>query len=315
MRILVPLNTLAEHIKRSNVPDDEVAVYDPAATYTRGQGDAIGDLAVEGDTVYEYVGLEPVSGLAPSEGERQVPKQWIVHRTTNPTAMWNGIIGDATKSAAPWFEGEGRGIQFEIELGRRAGGVAFFGLRNVDSIRVEMIDPREGVVFDETRSMRSRRGINSYWSWFFEPIERRVDAIFDKLPPYAAKLRISLQAAGDQAAECGACLIGPVRQYGFIEWKSGGKVLSFTEATRTRGGRLELRRGESVKAGSFRVSMRGDESDAIIKRLTDIEGLRVVFMGTDMYETALIYGIYEGLTFVYENKAFHNYSMEVLGLT
>ncbi|WP_447556435.1 hypothetical protein [Vreelandella sp. EE22] len=315
MRILVPLDTLAEHIKRSNVPDDEVPVYDPAATYTRGEGAEIGNLAVEGDTVYEYVGLEPIKGLAPSEGERKVPKQWIVHRTTNPTAMWNGIIGDATKSAEPWFEGEGRGIQFEIEPGRRAGGVAFFGLRNVDSIRVEMIDANEGVVYDETRSMRSKRGINSYWAWHWEPIERRVDALFDKLPPYVARLRISLKAAGDQIAECGACLIGAVRQYGFIDWKSGGKVLSFTEATRTRGGRLELRKGEVVKAGSFRVSVRGDESDAVIKRLTDIEGTRVVFMGTPMYETALIYGIYEGLTFVYENRAFHNYTMDVLGLT
>lgn len=317
MRILVPVEITPEKIVSSNAPADEVADYDPAVEYKRGKNPSdVGDLVVEGDTVYEYVGAEPSIGLSPVEGEKQDPKKWIVYRTVNPAAMWNGIIGDTTASDEPWPEGDGNGIQVVIEPGKRVGGVAFFGLRNVDAIRIEQIDPADGsVVFDETRTMRSLRGINSYWAWFNEPIERRVDAFFDKLPPVIGQLRISLQAAGSQPAECGACLPGPVRQYGLLQWRSGGGVMSFTTAERSRYGRLELRRGEVVKTGAFRVSMYAEESDSVIRGLSQIEGIRVVFIGTEIYETALIYGIYQGLNFVYENRAFHNYTMEVLGLT
>lgn len=316
MRILTPVDITPDKVISTNAPDDEVADYDPATEYTRGLNPTdVGSLAVEGDTVYEYVGLEPSTGLAPSEGEKQEPKKWVIYRTVNPAAMFNGIIGDATKSAEPFPEGEGNGIQVVIEPGRRVGSAAFFGLRNVDAIRVEMIDINDGVVYDETRNMRSLQGINSYWAWFNEPIERRVDYVFENIPPYVATLRISLQAAGGQAAECGVCLVGPVRKYGDLTWDWSAGIMSFTEVDRNRYGRLELRRGEVVKTGSFRVSVEGKKSDAAFRGLSDIEGVRVVFIGTDMYETALIYGIYQGLNFVYPHKAFHNYTMEVVGLT
>lgn len=316
MRILRPIELTAAHIIANNAPDDNVPDYSPTQEYRRGELPTdIGDLAVEGDTVYEYVGVEPSTGLAPSVGERMDPKQWVVYRTVNPAAMFNGIIGDATLSSKPWPEGQGNGIQVVIAPGRRIGGVTFFGMRNVDSVRVEYLDENEGAVYDETRQMRSLQGINSYWAWFNEPIERRVDDLFQNIPPYVGQLRISMQAGGSQPAECGAVVLGPIRQYGDLEWRSGGGIMSFTEAERNRYGRLELRPGEVVKTGSFRVSMEGEKSDAVIRGLTDIEGYRVVFIGTDMYETALIYGIYQGLNFVYTHKAFHNYSMEVLGLT
>lgn len=305
VRILTPEMITDDLILANNADDETVAEYDPAKTYAKGEQ------AVEGSLVYEAV--KEVTGVLPSEGVNATPKSWIEARTVNPIAMWNGVIGDATTGNAAWAVGDGNGIQMEIRPQRVTSALSFFDLQ-AESVRVEAYLPGEGTVYDQTKNLRSLSGVNSYWTYWFTPVERRRDVFFDGLPAYKATIRISIQGTSE-GAKCGVCVIGPTYDLGYLQYKSGGGVMSFTRVVRDEFGRLILRPGETVKTFGYQISVDEHRSDANVQKLTDLVSTRVVLIGVDFYESSQVYGIYEDFRFVYENRPFHSFAIDMVGVT
>lgn len=305
VRVLIPEEITADKITANNADDETVAEYDPAKTY------AMEEKAVDGDTVYEAV--KEISGVKPSDGVKAKPQTWIEVRTVNPLAMFNGVIGDATKSAKPWPVHDGTGIQVEFRPGRVIGGLSLFDVEG-ERVRVEYIDDNEGVVYDKQKSLRSLSGINSYWTYWFTPVERRRDVFFDDFPAYVGTIRISIQGSAAGAA-CGVCVAGQIFRLGYLEFSSGGGVLPFAGVVRDKFGRLLVRPGGIVKTFNYQFSVAKNRSDANVRKLTQLTAQRIVVIGVDLFESSLVYGIYEDFRFVYDSVAYHNFSLEMVGMT
>ncbi|WNL39819.1 hypothetical protein RN346_04485 [Halomonas sp. PAMB 3232] len=310
--VLVPEVIAGEKILSSICDQETVADYDAQQTYRPHEGEQ-GDRVVENGLVYEAV--REVTGVPPSKGSVATPKSWIEVRSVNELAMWNGVIGDATIGSQPWAVHEGTGIQMEVRPGRIVPGLAIFGMRNVESVRIELIDDIDGIVYDRTINMRSTTGITGYWAYWFSPIQRRRDVMIDDLPSYRGTLRISIQQVGDAPAECGVCVIGPVHRLGYLLYGVGGGVMPFSRKVRDEFGRLLLQEGDVVKTFNYRISVEKHRSDAGVRLLTDLDAKRLVIFGTDLFESSLVYGIYEDFRFTYENVRYHHFTLDAVGLT
>ncbi|MDC8803952.1 hypothetical protein PRZ61_10940 [Halomonas pacifica] len=313
VRVVRPIPVDASKLVATNAAAETVADYDPGTSYTGAVAatNKPGDMAVEGDTVYEA--MDDVTGVAPSEGVNYSPPVWRADRSINSMAMFNDTIGDATVGGEAWPVHSGYGLQVEIQPRRVVGAVAFFGLKG-DTVRVELIDDAEGVVYDSEKSLRSTDGITTYWAWFFEPIERSTDAIFDDLPSYAGTIRISIAVSQGQQAECGACVIGPITDLGFLEYETSVGNLSFSTTTRDKFGRTKLIKGPTAKTATFNVGMLESESDRIYRALDSLDATASVWFGTERYKSALIYGFSESFRIVYSNYSLHRCTLEIEGL-
>lgn len=312
MKIMRPLRISDDELAATNViePDTLPEAYNPGTSYSTG------NTALYQNAIWEA--QTAVQGVDPMTGNSRKPRLWLRVRSINPHAMFDGVIGDASQSSDVWPVHDGNGIQVEILPPGVVNTVVFFGLKGA-SVRIEVIDELEGVVYDTTKSLISTTGIDNWWSYFFEPITQEsdilIDDVFDDLPQYRARLRISIQALEGESAACGLCLMGSQRELGKLKHATDVSVLDFSTRERDQWGRVDLRRGDGAKVGNFKVIMKASQSDATYAILERYRSTAMVFIGTSLFRSSIIYGYYEDMRISYDNVAHHSATIDVVGLT
>ncbi|HBK37847.1 MAG TPA: hypothetical protein DHW46_11815 [Halomonas sp.] len=311
IKVIEPRPITGDRLVSSNAPTDTIPEYDPNAAYSPGANGAQGDRVVEGTEIYEAVA--EVTGVLPSEGEQQEPKKWILVGSLNQWAVFNGIIGDPTESGEPMPVHGGNGLQFVIRPGRVVNALALLGIEGANEVRVEVISGGD-VVYDTTRSLRSTVGINSYYAYFFEPVEQDTDAVFTGLPSYNADIRVTVPAQVD-VVRCGLCVVGRMRDLGLLYWGFSTGIMSFSRRVRDEFGRVRLLKRDNAKLASFEVSVDGNRSNALARYLAKWDSEPLLWIGAEQYEPTIIYGFYEDWRLVYPHLHFHNCTLDIVGLT
>ncbi|WP_129138782.1 hypothetical protein [Modicisalibacter coralii] len=308
MKIIRPVTVDETRLVTSNVAESEYPIYSSGASYAKGDRCYV----PANHTVYEAAvavsGVDPVDDVATAK----TPK-WLRVGATNRWAMFDGKIGTGTTAAEPWAVGDGVGIQVEVQPGAVINGVAFFGLV-ADAVTVEVIDDYEGTVYSRRRSLISSAGIDSWYSWFFEPIERDTDLVLDDLPSYgSATLRISIDREGAPAT-CGLVVIGAQRKIGHLKWGAQPGITDYSRKGRDVFGRPEIVPRGFSKILSADVDIDTQRVDAVLKMLAGYRSTALVWIGAIQYSSTILYGYFRDFTPVLDNRIFSEISIDIEGL-
>jgi hypothetical protein len=186
----------------TDVEDDDLPAWDEAHPYVIENrvifNNAIYQAAMTTDT-----GNQPNVGKQP---DQNVGSWWLY---VSPTNIWRAF--DASHSTASSRAG---GFVYEIKPGRAVGAIHITDLTDCASLRVEMIDPVAGTVYDTGEvAVGSIITRASWWEWLFGPRVPAEHRHWYDLPLYpGAKLRITVE--GGPKCAIGTIMVGQLMRFG-----------------------------------------------------------------------------------------------------
>lgn len=268
MQIIRPI-TVTDAILTSNVAEDDGPTYSVAATY------ALAAIVIEDHLSYESL-IADNTGNALTDAAK-----WLALGATNRWRMFDQSIGTLTTKVTA--------IDVTIDASGRVDGLAMFGL-DAETVQVVMTSATLGVQYNQTHSLRSESGVDSWFEYFTEEIIYSTELVLTDLP---LNSDVTVQAVISSAAgpvEVGTMIIGQTRDLGVSVYGARGGIIDYSRKTTDTFGNTTLVERTFAKRVSFRVAVESGAADAVHSLLAQYRATPVVWVGTDDYAMSWIYG-------------------------
>lgn len=283
----------------SNVPETEYTAWAAGVTYADGAFVRL--VATDVHKIYQSAQADNV-GHDPQTDDGT---WWIDAGSTNRWAMFDESVQSQTTA------------QDSLEVSLRSTGVLdTLALLNVSgaSVSVTLTDPSEGVVLSETYSLVSNAGIDDWWKWFFEPITRKTDLLIP-LPPYAgALLDVAIDAPGETAA-CGVMIVGLSKEIGGTQLGASVGIQDYSRKGRDDFGNAVVVERAYSRRANLSIVTDNTAIDALLTLLAQYRATPVLYIGTSLYSSTIIYGFYRDLAIEIQWPEQSLLNLEVEGLT
>lgn len=308
MKIIVPSEINDTTLTSTDVPETDYSDWATATSY--GVGDQRQITTPNVHSVYECVQAhisdstnKPTEDVDPITG---IGTYWVRLSATNPWAMFTNQISDRTEQATA--------INVTITPGGVVNGIALYNLEGTE-VTIEMDDPTDGIVYDETINLQDNSSINTWYEYYFNPIESRSDIAKLDLPPYStADINVTISAPSGTAA-CGLLVLGYQRTLGIAENGSGVGILDYNrKETDEFGNTYILERGFS-KIASYDVHVQTNKITYIQSLLASLRGTPITWIGAEEYGATIVHGYYRDFDLVYRDVNSSPATIEVEGLT
>lgn len=225
VKVLKPTDITPNMLVSCNVTEDDYLVWSSLTSYSKGTR------VIKSHKIWESV----ADGNTGHDPEEVGSIWWVYVSVTNRWKMLD--LSSSTKTIKTGV------ISYTINTGKIVAGIGAVNIRG-DSMRVRVVDPIEGVVYDTTKKLTSTIPESNWWSWFFGetiPIE---EIVFEDLPAYStANIMIDIDA-GDGVAEIGALCLGVIQDINFLALH-GAEIgmLDFGKKSRDDWGEIVLKQG------------------------------------------------------------------------
>jgi hypothetical protein len=297
--IMRPMNVLDAQLESSTVPEADAPLWDTGATYALGAQ----AMLTATHAVYE-------SAAAGNQGNNPAtsPDKWTRVRATN---RWRCL--DRSNSART---AQASNINYVFAPGIAVAHVSAIGLVNCNSLRVRLIDPTYGTVFDKTVYPGPLPVMPDPWEWAWgEWTNGKTMAHFADLPAYPnAKLHIDLVGGPDLAV--GNLMHGQPQSFG--EGVTYGARLGramYSKLEVNKYGDMDLLQRPTARRPSFDVVLRESELDAVMDFLDTIDAQVCLFVLSNRWESATLVGVLQQSDIRLDSYGYHTLNMELLGVT
>ena len=298
MRLIRPKSVTESTMTSSNVPEADYPVWNAATAYSVGQ-------YVMRTTGVHKVFRRLVAGTTATPPEND-PTNWQDYGATNRWKMFDYIVGSQTTNANT--------IVTTITPAAVTNAVALLNC-DAQTVRVRMIDPTEGVVYDRTVSMRDDSLVTDWWHYFFEPILQRQDVVFLDMPSYGtAAIEITITNTGGTAG-CGVAVLGMTQTLGVTVEGAGVGIKDYSRKETDAFGNYIIVPRAFSKRGSFNVKVDRQAIDGVVRTLTDLRTTPVVYVASDDFEGTIVYGYYRDFDVVISSYPVADCNIEIEGLT
>lgn len=234
------------------------------------------------------------------------PTYWLDVGSTNRWKMFDASVASQTSNL--------NSIADVITTSGRVDSVVLLNV-SAATVHVTMTDATDGVVYDQTESMISDSGITDWYSWFFEPIERKTDVAFSEMPPYNnAQISITLTDTGATVL-CGECILGLSKDIGGTQYGVGVGIQDFSVKTQDDFGNYEIVERAFSNRGTFTIWVDPGYVDALKTLLAGYRATPVVYIGADDYTSTIIYGFYKDFNIEIAYESASLCSLDLEGLT
>ena len=326
-RFVRPITITDAMLTSSTVPETVVATYAGGTTY--GAGDRAGLAPVDGEAQLVYESLSagnignplPVPPATSTAFWRYVASVYPVYSgavtyglgkivsniTTNVHELYEslaaGNLGNALTDATKWLNlgATNRHKMFDeiaasqtvksesivavIAPGQLVNSAVF---SNLSGTSIRMQQSVSG--YDRTIELNSHPVINWY-GFFYDPLITRDDAAFMDIPPYAtSSLTITITATGGTAG-CGVCVLGQASYIGATQWGLSRGINDFSRIAEDQWGGLVLTPGNYSKQMTAEVYVPAGYESQAIHLLTGIRATPVMFVASEDYDSAVVYGV------------------------
>ena len=270
--------------------------YSGATTYAEG------DIVYSTATHHEYQSM-----VAGNVGQALTdPSKWLDLGFNN---RWRMLDQSNTSQSAALEQ-----ISVSIAVTGRADSVALLNIVGA-SVRIQMTTVEDGEIFDETFSLVSDSGINTWFEYFFEPIVRRGDFIATDLPLNGnPTITITLDEPGGLAM-IGTLVVGQKRDFGDLLHGARVGIQDYSRKVADDFGNYTIVERAFSKRASFKVAIDNDQIDAIVAMLSQYRATPVVYIGSDQYASTWIYGFYRDWGNDIDYPTVSYLSLEIEGLT
>lgn len=297
--IMKPLAVTDAMLESSTVPEADAPLWIAGTTY------AMGELVMLASThsVYE-------SAAAGNLGNNPAasPDKWVRVRATN---RWRCL--DRSNSARTAQAG---GISYVFAPGIVVAMVSVMGLVNCNSLRVRLIDPVYGTVYDQTSYPGPLPVLSDPWEWAFGEWEQgKTMARFGGMPSYPnAKLHIDLVGGPDLAL--GHLLFGQPRTWGIgvLAGLRLGRAM-YSKLDVNKYGDMDLLQRPTARKPSFEVMLHQSELDSLMAFLDTIDAQVCLFVLSNRWESTTLVGVMQQADVRLDSYEHHTLNLELLEVT
>lgn len=300
MKLIRPVAVDDDVLTASSVPEDE-PVWNSGATYAL-------NAVVRGSGDYAHRAFRSLQAtntnhaLTPQVGNTW----WEEIGATNRWKMYDGSVQSQTVRA--------EGIQVEHLPPTRVDSVA---LLNVDaaSAQVTVIDPTEGVVFNQEYSLISDSGISDWYKFFFEPVERKPKLVVTGMPPLAGVTLAVTLSDPDGIAKCGALVPGLSREIGGTQFGVNLGIQDYSVKQRDQFGNFGVVERAFSERGNFTIFVANGYVDRLQSLLSGYRATAIVYLGDEAYGATALYGFYRDFSTVISYPDVSVLQLEIESLT
>lgn len=293
-RVIRPMTITPATLVYSNVPEDDYPAWAP------------GTYAVDTWVMHKHRVWKAMRETDKEPGAEDAANDWLDGGATNRYKFIDEKVGTQTERVG--------GIVVEVAASEFVNSVALLNVF-ANSIKVQMIDQIEGVVF-EREVYTYDAGVRNWWQYFFKPIRRRTDVVFDDLPLYAGvTLRIEINVPEETTARLGALIIGSRFDIGCARWGSSVGIRTHSIKEFDEWGNVFISKRPWAKRVELDLLIDTPRVDEVMEELAPLESEACVYIGHSRFTTTIAYGFYRDLMTVLSNPAKSECALTIEALT
>jgi len=298
LKVVKPVAMTTAMLVSSDVPENDYAAWSSGTTYTAGAR----VILTSTHKVYESLqssntNHDPVTALT-----------WWVE--VGPTNRWK--VFDTSNSTQTT---QADTISYRITPGLVVNNVSVLNMTGVDTVRVRMIDPTYGTVYDKTTPLLSHPDIVGWWEWFFSIRSVAELSVQADLPSYPeADILIDLTGGGEMSV--GVILFGQIRSIGLgVNLGANVGIQDYSRKETNEFGDTVLVRRAFSKRASFGMLLEKKDVDSTVSYLADVRATPCLWIGHGDYESTIIFGIYKDFQVSISYPTHSDCTLELEGLT
>ncbi len=292
MKFITPYSVTSSNLTASNVPENDHPVWNAATAYV-----------VDNRVIYQnniYTRL--IAGTSPDAPNVDTTR-WKFVSATNRYKMFDSKGGSQTVQA--------NNIIVTINCTSVINSVALL-LLAASSVRIKMTHPVEGVVYDKTTSFTSI--VDDWYKWWFDPVTKQEVFIASDLPSYSGvSLEITITNTGFDA-KCGSCILGRLVQYGGVQYGASVGIQDYSVKTKDSFGNISITPRSYTDRARFNIRLLSNQTDGLKQKLTSLRSVPVVYIGSEDFQSTVIYGFYKDFDIVLTSFPYSDCSIEIEGL-
>lgn len=296
LTVVRPLAITPAMLVSTDVPETDYPEWAVGATY------ADKDRVIKGHKVWQGVGASNV-GNDPETS----PTKWQEVGATNRWKPFDRSVSSQARQASA--------ISYRIKPGQAVTSVGVLNIQGGTSLRVRVIDPAYGTVYDKTASLARVPVAAAWWAWFFGERRTPTQALFTDLPSFpGADVLIDIAGTADLAV--GVILMGQARSFSMgVRMGARVGIQDYSRKERTEFGDVMLVERAFAKRASFPMLLRAAEVDAFNDFLSSVRATPCLWIGSGRYESTAVYGFYKSFDIVISYFDYSDCELDLEGLT
>lgn len=299
MKIVRPMTVNDAQFVSSNIAENDYAAWSGATTY------ALGDTRIVVGT-NEHTIYESLQGTNLNHTPSSSPTWWLATGKVNRWKMFDALVNSQSSRAD--------NIDVVLTGDDRIDTVVLFNV-SAATAQLTVTDATDGLVYDETQTLSYDSGFTNWYDYFFEPIERIIDVLFDDIPPYAdATIEIILTDTGATVL-CGEAVLGLSKNTGETEIGVQIGIQDYSVKTTDDFGNFTILERAFARRATFSVLVASEDVDLLINLLASYRATRIVYIGAEAYRTTIVYGFYRDFSIDIAYPTHSVCSIEIEGLT
>ena len=232
-----------------------------------------------------------------------VPK-WVEISYTN---RWKGLdstVGSQTSQATS--------ITYSFLPGL-IDSVALMNLQ-ASSVNIEMTDPTDGIVYNQTISLISTVAVVDWYTYFFESVNLlKTDCVKLDLPLYSqATLDLTISFTG--TAKIGMIQFGLQKEIGKTKYSPSIGITDYSTKTVNSFGEYYILQRAFAKKMSLAVTIENSLLDEVSRLLALYRSTAMVWIGSEDYASMIVCGFYKDFNIVIPYPNHSDCSIEIEGL-
>ena len=275
MRVIKSIETTDAILTDSNILENEHPLWVSGTTYS------IDDKVIYQHRIYNRV----IAGGGALTPDLDLTN-WSDLGATNKYRMFDNIMSSVSSRTG--------GIQFTLTPNQVVNGIALLNV-NASTVRVVMNDPVEGVVYDQTRELRSSSEVTDYFSYFFAPLLSLTDlntAVFLDLPSKPTATITVYISSGAALVEVGEVVYGIQSIIGRTNYGTSIGIKSYSRKDIDEFGKVTVVKRKNSKYCEYDVDIDNTNLVFVQRLFQDIDSVPCVFIGNPDMEELIVYGFY-----------------------
>ena len=275
MRVIKSIETTDAILTYSNILEDEYPVWVSGTTYS-----------IETKVIYNHrIYNRIVSGAGTTTPALDLVN-WLDLGATNKYRMFDNIISSVSSRKG--------GIRFTLTPNQVVNSIALLNV-NASTVRVVMTDPVDGVVYDQTKELRSSSEVIDYYSYFFAPLVSLTDlntAVFLDLPSKPTATITVYISSGAGLVEVGEVVYGIQSVIGRTNYGTSIGIKSYSRKDVDEFGKVTVVKRKNSKYCEYDVDIDNINLGYVQRLFQDIDSVPCLFIGNPNMEELIVYGFY-----------------------
>ncbi|MFG0244173.1 MAG: hypothetical protein ACF8R9_15430 [Phycisphaerales bacterium JB054] len=305
MDIIQPLQIDDTTLTSSTVAENDATEWTSGATFDAGE-ECMVTTTANGASVATHKIYESKStgntGNDPTTDTDEV--YWEEVGSTNRYKMFDAVVqGQTTKTDG-----------FEVELSP-SGYVTGIGFLNLDASSIDiLIESGTETVLDENYPLVQYSGVDSWYDYFFLPLERSTSLVVTDLPPILG-VDITITFNGSGTVGCGICAIGQISTLGVSLYGPNFSIIDYSTKTQSlETGRAIISQGPYRDVADVPVLVYDSDFTMVKRKLTEVRGTPVVWIPDPGRDGTIIYGFYDRFDLLLSNPGSSELVIRIEGL-